>query len=180
MAETTTRLMTVEEYRQLPETEPFDYELRHGELVQVARPKAKHYKTQVQLLALLAPLAGTTGFVGIELAFRALPEYELRVADVAFVSQGRWARIDPEDNLHGAPDLVVEVLSPSNTAAELYDKEQLCLQNGCHEFWVLDSKRRQVKVSTPDGITRTYHEGEDIPLSLFPGQKLSVSAIFTE
>ena len=42
MGETTTRLMTVEEFRKLPETGPFYYELRHGELVPVTRPKLKH------------------------------------------------------------------------------------------------------------------------------------------
>jgi Uma2 family endonuclease len=76
--------------------------------------------------------------------------------------------------------MVIEVLSPSNTAEQIYDKEQLCQKNGCQEFWVLDSMRRQVKVSTPDGITRTYHEGDEIPLSLFASRKLAVSTIFSE
>ena len=49
MSETTTRLMTVEEFRQLPETGPFYYELRNGELVHVTRPKAKHYVIQDRL-----------------------------------------------------------------------------------------------------------------------------------
>lgn len=58
-----------------------------------------------------------------------------------------------------APELVIEVLSPSNTVEEILEKEGLCLENGCREFWVLDAKRRQVRVSTPDGLTRTYHGG---------------------
>jgi hypothetical protein len=36
----------------------------------------------------------------------------------------------------GAPDLVVEILDPSNSATEIYDKEKLCLENGAKEFWV--------------------------------------------
>ena len=55
----------------------------------------------------------------MEFAFRALPEHELRVADVAFVSRERLNNTDPDDNLHGAPDVVVEVFSPSNTVAEI-------------------------------------------------------------
>jgi Uma2 family endonuclease len=35
---------------------------------------------------------------------------------------------DPDDNFLGAPDLVIEVLSPSNTVAEIYDQEKLCLR----------------------------------------------------
>lgn len=177
MSETTTRLMTVEEFRQLPETAPFYYELRRGELVQVTRPKSKHYKMQDRLCQLLRGLALGVGFVGMELAFRALPEHELRVADVAFVSKERWEHVDDNDNLHGAPELVIEVLSPSNTSTELFDKEKLCLENGCLEFWMVDPVRRQVKISTPDGLTKTYQEKQQIPLRLFPGS-LAVESIF--
>jgi Uma2 family endonuclease len=46
---------------------------------------------------------------------------------------------------------------------EILDKEKLCLENGCREFWVVDAKRRQVKVSTPDGLTKTYQRGQEIP-----------------
>jgi hypothetical protein len=34
--------------------------------------------------------------------------------------------------------------------AEINDKEKLCLENGSKEFWVVDAKLRQVKVSTPN------------------------------
>jgi Uma2 family endonuclease len=91
----------------------------------------------------------------------------------------RWEQIKPEDNLRGAPDLVIEVLSPSNTAAEMAEKEKLCLENGSKEFWVVYPKLRQVKVSTPDGITTTYRDGQEIPLRLFGGGTLQVSAIFS-
>lgn len=43
--------------------------------------------------------------------------------------------MDPDDYLRGAPDLIIEVLSPSNTATEICDKEKLCLENGAREFW---------------------------------------------
>jgi Uma2 family endonuclease len=181
MADTTTRLMTVEEFRELPEdTGEFYPELHHGESVQLTRPKLKHYKIQRQLRQILQAAAGSTGIVDIEFAFRALPEYELRAADVAFVSMDRWQTADPDDNLRGAPDLVIEVLSPSNTASEVYEKETLCLANGCREFWVVDPKTRQVRVSTPDGITRNCHEGQEIPLALFSTRTLPVSSIFSE
>lgn len=179
MAVTQTHLMTVEEFRRLPESGPFYYELRHGELAQVSRPKLKHTRVQRKARKLLEAAAGDVGVVEIELAFRALPEYELRVADVAFVSQERWDRSDPEDNLHGAPELVIEVLSPSNTMSEILDKEQLCLEHGCLEFWVADADRRQVKVTTPDGRTTTYRAGQEIPLRLFGAGTLKVDAIFS-
>jgi Uma2 family endonuclease len=181
MADTTTHLMTVAEYQQIPErNEGFYYELHHGELVKVCHPKSRHYNTQWRLQKLLEDLARDLGFVGIEVAFRPLPEYEVWAADVAFVSKERWEQIDPDGWLLGAPELVVEVLSPSNTAEEMLDKERTCLEGGCREFWVVDEKRRQVKVTTPDGVTKTYHAGQQIPLTLFGGSSLLVDTIFTE
>ena len=171
--------MTAAEFRQLPEDSgPVYHELRHGELVAVPRPKLKHHIIQSGLRDRLKALAPAGSFVEYEVAFRALAEYELRVADVAYLSPQRWQKADHDDNIHGAPDLVIEILSPSNTAAEMYDKEKLCLENGAKEFWVVDIDRRQVKVSTPDGHTITYQTGQEIPLPLFGGAKIAVDAIF--
>ncbi len=85
---------------------------------------------------------------------------------------------DLEDNIRGAPDLVIEVLSPSNSASEIYDRENLCLENGAREFWVVDPDRRQVKVSTQDGRTVTYQSGQEIPLQLFGNARMALDAIF--
>ena len=79
--------------------------------------------------------------------------------------------------MEGAPDLVIEVLSPSNTAAEMLDKRNLCLETGSREFWVVDVDHRQVEVSIPDGHTITYKRGLEIPL--FFGGRISVDAIFS-
>ena len=43
------------------------------------------------------------GIVAAEVAYRALPEYDLRGTDVAFVSQSRWDGTDDDDNLKGSP-----------------------------------------------------------------------------
>ena len=175
---TTTRLMTVEQFRQLPEEQFRHYELRHGELVKVTPPKLKHALIQNRLVDRLRTAARPGGLVSMELGFRALPEHELRSADVGFVTKERMESADPEDNLHGAPDLTIEVLSPSNTAAEMNEREKLCLENGCQEFWTVDAKLRQVKVSTPDGITTTYRAGQEIPLRIFGAGSLNVDAIW--
>ena len=177
MAATTTQL-TVEEFRRLPEDSGGVYhELRNGEIVAVARPKLKHHLIQARLRDLLEATAPEGSFVEYRMAFRALPEYELRVADVAYLTAERFRQADPEDNIRGAPDIVIEVLSPSNTVAEIYDKEKLCLENGAKQFWVVDPDQRQVKVSAPDGRTVTYQVGQEIPLDLF-GANLAVDAIF--
>ena len=177
---TTTGLMTVEQYRKLPETGPFYYELRRGELVKVARPKWTHELIQRRLFRQLDRALDATGIVMTEFSFRALPEYELRVADVAYITHERAASIAGDDNLHGAPDLVIEVLSPSNTAREIKEKADLCLANGCRQFWVVDSRLRHIAVSTPDGLTRIYRSGESIPLVFAENQSFRVEAAFVD
>jgi Uma2 family endonuclease len=179
MATISNRLMTIEEFRKLPKDDgPVYHELRHGALVTVTRPKLKHSLIQRTLRRLLEQLAEPGSLVEVELAFRPLPEHELRVADVAYLSAERFSRTDPEDNIRGAPELVIEVLSPSNTAAEIYEKEQICLANGAQQFWVVDADRRQVRVATPDGHTITYQTGQEISLPLFGEAQIAVHAIF--
>jgi Uma2 family endonuclease len=108
---------------------------------------------------------------------RPLPEYELRGADVAFVSQQRWDATDDDDNLHGSPDLVIEVLSPSNTKAEIHDKAVLCLSTGTLQFWVLDPKRNTISVTPQGNEPVLYRTGDRIPLPLFGGE-LDVAEFF--
>lgn len=179
MAANPVRLLTVEEFRQLPEeTGDFYYELRHGELVQVTRPKLKHHLIQARLRDLLRAAAPEGSFVEYEVAFRALPEFEFRIADVAYVRRERWQEADLDDNIRGAPDLVIEVLSPSNTAEEMLDKETLCFESGCREFWVIDDRHRQVRITTAAGRIATYKSGQKIPLTMFGGGERPLDSIF--
>jgi Uma2 family endonuclease len=122
--------------------------------------------------------AGNAGEVDIEMPFRPRPNFEYWQADVAFVSRTRWDLTPGERHLEGAPDLVVEVLSPSNTAAEILDLRNICLENGSREFWLVDIEHRQVDVSTPDGRTITYKPGQSIPLFFAPDAAMAVGSIF--
>ena len=177
MASTTNRLMTFAEFEQMPDTHR-RYELRHGELAEMPPPEFAHYQIQRRLRRLLEPAAQGVGEVDIEFAFRALREYEYRIADVAFFSMERLDRARKSRYFEGAPEIVIEVLSPSNTADEMLDKEQLCLENGAKEFWVVDPRRNQVKVSTAEGRATTYKSGQQIPL--FFGGCIVVDEIFRD
>ena len=171
--------MTVEEFRRLPQGHGgVCYELRHGELVSMTRPKLKHTLIQHNLCNLLRLFAEPEGFVDVEVPFRPLAEHELWAADVGYISKERLREADPEDNIHGAPEIVIEVLSPSNTASEIRDKRKLCLENGSVEFWVADPDQREVEVWTPDGRSVTYTAAQQIPLFFAPGSAVSVAAIY--
>ena len=172
---TTTSLMTFAQFEQMPD-DGRRYELRNGEPIEVPPAAYKHHKTIRALRRLLEAAAGLAGEVDSEWGFRPVPEYEYRIADVAFVSRDRERRISEDGCLVGAPELVAEVLSPSNRKGKVAVTRQLCLENGCREFWVVDPKRRVVKVSAPDGTSRTYLTGHQIPLMF--GGALEVDAIF--
>ncbi len=179
MASRSTRLLTFAEFEQLPDAQDgFRYELRHGELVKVPPPKHRHYRVEQSLRDLLATALGTYGKVGTEFGFKPQPEHEYLIADVAFVSRARWEQIPDNGHLEGAPDLVIEVLSPSNTAAEMLDRRNVCLENGAREFWLVHPEHRQVEVSTPDGRSLTYKSGQAIPLFAAPGSHIPVDPIF--
>jgi Uma2 family endonuclease len=139
--------MTVDEYRQWPDREDVIQELHRGTLVTLPRPTMGHAKLQSRLVRLLRPKAEHLGAVATEVAFGALREYDLRGAHVAFVSRGRWDSTSADDNLHGSPELVIEVLSPSDTRAEIREKAVLCLSSGAQEFSVVDPKRETVSVT---------------------------------
>jgi len=170
-------LMTVEEYRELPQRSDVVQELQWGQVVTLTRPKMRHTKLQYRLVELLRSRIGQKGIVASEIPFRALPQYELRGADVAFVSQERWAATDDDDNLQGSPELVIEVLSRSNTQAEMREKAALYLSTGGQEFWIVNPKRKEITVMRREGGTIVYGVGQVIPLPLFDAE-LNLLEIF--
>jgi Uma2 family endonuclease len=170
-------LLTVEQFRQLPSREDATQELHWGQVVISTRPKMRHSRIQYRLVELLRPLVEGKGVVAAEVPFRALPEYDLRGADVAFVSRSRWEAADADDNLHGSPELVIEVLSRSNTKAEMREKAALYLSTGSQGFWVVDPKSKTVSVAKKEADPIVYRIGDQIPLPMFDSQ-LAVELIF--
>jgi Uma2 family endonuclease len=170
-------LITVAQFRQLPD-DGRAYELQHGEVVCVTRPKAKHYQLQRRLVRLLEQKLAAFGQVGMELPYRPVAEFDLRVADVAAVSQTRWDQIDPEDNLRGAPELVIEIKSPSNTDRKLRELASLCLSNGALECWIIDPDQASVTVVHRDGSSRLFQRSQSIPLTPFGDGAVSVDELF--
>jgi Uma2 family endonuclease len=126
---------------------------------------------------LLGPKLANFGAVRVEYPYRPLAEFELRAADVAAISRPRWDAIDPDDNLHGAPELVIEVKSPSNTDRQLRELVALCLNNGAIECWVVDAASKSVTVVRREGAT-VFASGASVSLSAFGGGELAVDEIF--
>jgi len=129
-------------------------------------------------MKLLDRAAGETGEVGIEMGYRPVPDHEYWYPDVAFLSRERWDAVPDKGNIQGPPELVVEVLSPSNTVAEISYKKELCLENGAREFWQVNIERKRIEVSTADGHSVTYKSGQQVPLFFAPGKTLAIDEVF--
>ncbi len=175
------RLITVEQFWELPDDdfpEAFLHELQHGEIVALPRPKHGLYEVQFRLFRLLDARLSSFGMVGFEMPYRPLPEFELRAADVAFVSQARWDGVNPDDVLHGAPDLVVEAMSPSSNEKNL--REIVCygLAAGAQEVWIVNGGRKSITVFRPDGVPAVFSTGDSLSLAAFGGGELPVDEIF--
>ena len=142
-------------------------------------PVAKrHTRTQIRLVQLLGAAANPAALgIGKEFPFRPLPEHEVWVADVAVFSLAEWERTSDDDYFHGVPAIVIEVLSPSNTASEMLDREQMCLANGGQEFWLVDAERKTVKVTRADGHSDVYRGSDSIASDLL-GAPIAATDIF--
>jgi Uma2 family endonuclease len=79
----------------------------------------------------------------------------------------------------GAPDIAVEVISASNTAAEMERKVAEYLAAGSQRVWIAFSSNRTVLIHRADGTTMTY-SGDDVITDeeLLPGFSLPLSEIF--
>jgi len=102
------------------------------------------------------------GDVGFVLSLASDPE-RVRAPDVAFVStrklpEGRL----PQGFIPGAPDLAVEVLSPSENPVELQQKVRDYLEGGSRLVWVVAPRARTATVYRPDGSARLIREPESL------------------
>ena len=179
MSNAATALITVADFDRLTAGKRGRYELRHGEMVEMTFPRPRHNRTQRRLLHLLSQLAGEQYVVATELPFRPMLDHELWAADVAVVAELRISESEDSDEyLAGAPEIVIEVLSPSNSADEMDDRRATCLAGGCLEFWVVNPRLRTVRIFDREGVSREYRADQAVPFSL-TGQSFPAAGIFT-
>ena len=179
----TTGTMTIEELEQLPEDEG-RFELLDGDLIEMAPTGFDHGKLSTRMLTLINVFVlerelGTV--VGTDAGFilRRDPNRVL-APDIAFVSAEQFA-IDAEQPgfLELAPDFVVEIVSPSDRWNYVNDKVNAYLDAGVRLIWVVDPRRKEVIVHTPDRVARTVAgdttlDGGDV----LPGFEITLGKLF--
>lgn len=158
-------------------------ELLHGEVVENLPPGAIHGLIALVIGVLLRAWATQhrAGVVGVESGFvLARNPDTVRAPDVSFVSAERVPSAGiPVGFWQIAPDLAVEIVSPSESAEDLRDKVDSYLGAGARTAWAVYPGSRVVDVHTPDGIARAFTMGAvlEFPESL-PGFRCTVEDIF--
>jgi Uma2 family endonuclease len=171
------KLITFEEFLELPDPEFGRYEFDEGEVILVPPPKPLHLETIHRLSALLAARAPRKYRVFTEFAYQIRRERFI-IADLGVTTEERWqATLASDEYFEGAPELVIEVLSPTNTAAEIAGKRTVSLTHGCREFWTVDPEQRAIEIFQ-EGRWRTYRSSDEIPIELFAGAVIPAGELF--
>ena len=174
---------TYEDWLQLPD-DGFRYEILDGELHMAPPPTTSHQSTAGNLYAAFHTFvrARRLGRVlpapcGVRLPGQPVPVQP----DILFV---RTDRVDiiKEDYVEGAPDLVVEVLSPSNWLYDRTEKLRAYRDAGVTEYWIVDYRTRTVEVFVLEegtyALVDKYGTGETAHSQVLAGFEVAVEDIF--
>jgi Uma2 family endonuclease len=176
----TTKLWTVEDVQELPDDD-YRYALIRGELHRMPPPMPRHGRVVMVIGAhlyrfvserRLGVVYDQSGFV-IERG----PD-TLLAPDLSFVQRGR---VPQDEDIYPelAPDLVVEVTSPSQSGPSIGEKLALYREAGVRMIWVVDPIRRTVRVYRLDGSELLVTEADELDgEDVLPGFRLPVAEIF--
>lgn len=165
-----------------------DDDLRHeiidGEHYVTASPVTRHQRISRRLLVALQahvdqhPL-GEVFHAPFDIV---MSLHDVVVPDLMYVSQAR-AHLVTAKNLQGAPDLVIEILSPSTRPRDERLKRDLYERVGVEEYWLVDPDRNMLTVHRRQGshflLPERFDASAVLTTPLLPGFSLPLSAVFS-
>ena len=152
---------TYEDYLNIPGD--YRYELINGEFILVSAPNRAHQAASVKLVSNMDPFVENRGLGWVfhapfEVALTDPEGINITQPDIIFVSKER-EHIITSANIQGAPDLVVEILSPSTARLDRTIKRDLYARHGVKEYWIADPESQSVVVMLlEDGTFETVGE----------------------
>jgi Uma2 family endonuclease len=174
--------LTVENYKLLPETGP-RYQLIQGDLYMAPAPNRFHQEISRNLQFELHSYLKRNPIGKI---FNApfdvyLDEINVFQPDILIVLNQQLG-ILTEEGAEGAPELVVEILSPKTRRLDLVNKKLEYARAGVKELWIIDPEPRSLAIHqlTSDGVEkiRQLGEGDNLSTDLLPGFNVAVETIF--
>ncbi len=173
----TKAVMTVEQFAQLKTADTEDFELVEGELIPLSSGTLNHSIVRDLVVILLWNYfrSGRIGRAVGEMDCQ-LSEDTVRKPDVSiFIGAERLAKLEGNKTpVRFAPDIAVEVLSPSESAIDVRRKVRDYLRAGCKEVWLLDHENAEVMVHSSTGI-RALQGDEVLESPLLPGFRVTVT-----
>lgn len=156
------RPLTYDDLCQMPDDRN-RYELIGGELVVSPSPNRIHQKISLRLTLLIAQYvdARQLGEVYVAPVDVRLSPHNVVEPDLLFIRQDRLGIYGPTGPVEGAPDLVVEIISPSSRIMDRTRKAALYADSGVPEYWVVDPERREVQLLVLDRGQYEPVEAED-------------------
>jgi len=116
------------------------------------------------------------GLAGQDVEF-AMTENDRVRPDVCVLLGDNARRLDPTKTpIPGAPDIAIEVISPSERASESYDKVRAYLRSGTTEVWQVYPKSRTVQVHRGE-IARSLERSQPVETDLLPGFALQLASL---
>lgn len=104
------------------------------------------------------------------------------IPDLIFITHERRDEIlnEKDGKFHGAPELVIEILSPGrvNARRDLQIKRELYEIYNVPEYWAIKPPEKEIEVFKLGRESRVYAESEAVETSLLPKFKLSVKKLF--
>ena len=178
------RKWTYSDLERFPEDGP-RYELYDGELWEMPAPTQIHQRCVVQCVRCLGDYGDRTGgeacVAPLDMIFS---EHDVVQPDVMFFSAARKALLDLNPRPRHAPDLAVEVLSPSTERNDRGRKLRMFARYGVPEYWLLDPSERTVEIrSLRDGeyvLDSTAGCGETFRSPRFADLTCDVSWLFRD
>jgi Uma2 family endonuclease len=178
-----TKVWTDEAFMALPD-DGQHYEIVNGELLNMGNSGAKHGYIAIILSSALFAIVMAQKLGALfdsSTAFK-MKNGNKRSPDISFFAKERLQELDdlPTGFLDGPPDLVIEILSPTNTIEEIDSKLVEYFENGARLVWVINPNQHHVLVyrsaQEPDRLLKSADslDGEDV----IPGFTLPVADLF--
>jgi len=177
---------TYEDYKSLPESETKRYELLGGELVVVPSPTEYHQRISGNLEFILRRFVrerdlGRVYYAPLDVVLGEGAEREVVQPDIFFISKERY-EIIAEEEIRGAPDLVVEILSPGTEDRDRHYKKTLYARYGVREYWIVDPGAKAVELHALGErgfeLIKTYKHGETLSSPLLAGLAVDLEEVF--
>ena len=180
---TAARKLTVQDYFDLDAPDGERYELINGVLIMVGSPNFAH-QTVVGALGTRMYAFSEGNDLG-DVVFSpfdvVLSDTDVVQPDLLFVSNEREEIITPA-NVQGAPDLVVEILSPSSSRRDWREKLALYAKYGVKEYWIIDPINRVIWLMLLRRgaleIAGQYGEGDTVSSTALAGFSVKVDDLF--